>query len=72
VDDILFHFCLWVACLEAVFMLILHMLVVYANRQTPPHFPTAVALVLGGGLVAAVGVRLGMMVRYFQREAETQ
>ncbi|TCO89565.1 RNA polymerase sigma factor (sigma-70 family) [Chthoniobacter flavus] len=37
VDAILFHFCLWVACLEAVFMLILHLLVVYANQLTPPH-----------------------------------
>lgn len=70
VDAILFHFCLWVACLEAVFMLILHLLVVYANRLTPPHFPTAVAMVLGGGLVVAVGIRLAMMVRYFQMIGE--
>ena len=72
VDGILFHFCLWVACLEAVFLLILHLLVIYANRLTPPHFPTSVALVLGSGLIVAVGIRLTMMVRYFKQNAVAQ
>lgn len=72
VDGILFRYCLWVACLEAVFMLILHLLVVFANRQTPPHFPTGLALVLGAGLLVAAGIPLGLMVRHFQRSAPTR
>ena len=66
-NDILFRFCLWAACLQAVYMLILHLLVVYANRQTPPHFPTAIILVLASGVVVAVGIRLGLMIRHFKR-----
>jgi len=63
------RFCLWVACLEAVFMLALHILVVFANRQTPPHFPTAVALGLGGGVLVITAIQYGIMFRHFKRGA---
>lgn len=70
--DIVFRFCLWVACLEAVFMLILHWLVIYANRQTPPHLPSEAVLVLAACLLIAVGIRLGLMIHHFKRSAVTQ
>jgi RNA polymerase sigma factor (sigma-70 family) len=67
--DLLFRFCLWQACLEAVFMLAIHFLVLFANRQTPPHFPTSVALGLGGGVLAIAALQAGLMYQHFKRGA---
>lgn len=69
VYEYLFRFCLWVACLEAVFMLALHFLLVFANRQAPPHFPTAVAFGLGGCVLVITAIRYGLMMRHFKRGA---
>jgi hypothetical protein len=36
--DYLFHYFLRLACLEAVFLVGFQLLIIHANRQTPPHF----------------------------------
>lgn len=59
-----FHNYLWIACFAALHMLGIQLLVVFANRQTPPHFPNWAAFGLGGCFIAVVVFRLEKIINY--------
>jgi ABC-type Fe3+ transport system permease subunit len=63
----IFHNYLWIACFGALHMLAIQLLVVYANHQTPQHFPTWAAYCVGGCFIAAISYRLRLMYRYFKQ-----
>jgi RNA polymerase sigma factor (sigma-70 family) len=65
--DCVFHNFLCIACLAACHMLAIGLLAVYANHQTPPHFPTWAAFVIGGCFIAAVVRRLRRMNQYLKQ-----
>jgi RNA polymerase sigma factor (sigma-70 family) len=65
--DCVFRNYLWMACFAAIFMLILHLLVLFANQQDPPQFPTFTALGLGASFIVAVVFRIGVMMRFLKR-----
>jgi RNA polymerase sigma factor (sigma-70 family) len=58
---------LWIACFAACHMLAVQLLAVYANHQTPPHFPTWAAIGVGGSFIAAVFFRLRRMNQYLKQ-----
>lgn len=62
----LFRAGIWLACLEVVLMLGLHLLLVDANAAKPPHMSDGVWLI-GGGFLVAVGVWSVLLVRRFYR-----
>jgi hypothetical protein len=65
----LFHHFLWLACLAAIFMMAIQLLVLQANHQTPPHLSTPLVFVAAGGFLAAVAVWMGVLLRHFKRVA---
>jgi len=64
--DCVFRNYLWMACFAAVHMLAIHLLIVYANYQTPPRFPTWAAFAVGGCFAGAVVFRLRLIYLYFK------
>lgn len=65
-----FHRFLWLACFEAVFLFALQLLVIQANRQTPPHLSTPLTMTLGSAFVIVVVVWLATLVRHFKKIPE--
>jgi len=65
--DCIFHNYLWMACFAAFLMLAIQCLVVYANHQTPQHFPTWAAFGMGGCFIAAILFRAHLMIRHFKQ-----
>ena len=62
-----FHNFLWMACFAALHMLAIQFLVVYANHQTPQHFPTWAAFGVGGSFLAAVLFRFRLIIQYLKQ-----
>lgn len=58
---------LWMACFAALHMLAIQFLMIYANHQTPQHFPTWAAFAVGGCFIAAFSFRVRQMIRYFKQ-----
>ena len=65
--DCIFHSYLWIACFAALHMLAIQLLAVFANYQTPPHFPTWTALGIGGCFIAVVAFQFKKMNSYLKQ-----
>jgi hypothetical protein len=65
----LFHHFLWLACLEAIFMSVIELLVIQANHQTPAHLSTPLALGIGACFIVATVIWIGVLFRHFNRIA---
>ena len=57
---------MWLAGLEALFMLGLHLLVVAANASSPPQLSSSIWL-LAGGFLATVGAWVWIVIRRFNQ-----
>ena len=64
--SLVFRAGVWMACLEVLFVLGLHLLLVAANASSPPHLSLGVWL-LGGVFLACVGAWLFMLMRRFRQ-----
>lgn len=56
----------WLASLQVLLMIGLHLLVVDANASQPPRMSNSVFM-LGGGFLLAIGVLIYLLVRRFSR-----
>jgi hypothetical protein len=65
----LFRHCLWLACLMAIFMVGIQLLVIQANHQTPPHLSIPLTLAAAGGFLAAKAVWIGTLFCHFKKVA---
>ena len=70
--DCLFRFFLRVACLEAIFLVGVQLLIVQANRQTPPHLSMSLVWGLTGCFLTIAAVWCGALFRHFKHGAHEQ
>ena len=68
----IFRFFLRVGCLEAIFLVGFQLLMVQANRQTPPHLSMSLVWGLTGCFLTIVAVWLGALIRHFMHVAREQ
>jgi RNA polymerase sigma factor (sigma-70 family) len=66
----LFRHCLWLACLMAIFMVGIQLLVIQANHQTPPHLSISLTLAAAVGFLAAKVVWIGTLFCHFKKVAD--
>jgi hypothetical protein len=67
--DYLFHYFFRLACLEAIFLVGFQLLIVQANRQTPPHLSMSLVWGLTGCLLTIMAVWHGALFRHFKHGA---
>jgi RNA polymerase sigma factor (sigma-70 family) len=65
----LFHHFLWLACLAAIFMMAIQLLMLQANYQTRPHLSTPSVWAAVDCFLAATTVWIGILFRHFKRMA---
>ena len=61
---------LWLACTAVCFMAAIQLLVVQANRQTPPRLSTPGILAAGGGFIGALAAGIIVLFRHYHRPAK--
>lgn len=69
--DYLFRSLVGLACLETVFQLMLQLLIVHANGQTPPHLSNPLLLGLVGCYIVTTGTWICSLLHHFRKVARS-